>query len=266
MSIRGFSDRIRGVGRLAAVAAWMACSAVRYGVSGMHRRDLAAKAEWLSGTSRKLLGALGVRIVSSGVASRGSVIVANHLSYIDIMVLSALTPVVFVAKREVRGWPVFGWFAAKAGTRFIDREKRADVARIGDELAPVMAAGVSIVLFLEGTTSDGREVLPFRASLLAPAIAAGWRLLPVGLSYAVPPGRSATNEVGWWGDMTLGPHLVNLASLPWIEARVAWGRAEPAAGDRKILAAELREEVSRLRNSAWPKPACGGDAAMRAST
>lgn len=247
MKKNGIGARLRGAARLAAMGGVLLLAAFDYVCIGARRRELAVKAEWLSRTCRRLLGVLGIRVVSRGVPARGSVIVANHLSYIDIVVLSSLTPVVFVAKREVRGWPLFGWFAEKAGTRFIDREKRGDVTRIGSELGPVMEAGPSVVLFLEGTTSDGREVLPFRASLLAPAVGAGWKLAPAGIAYAVPEGRSAETEVCWWGDMTLPPHLGNLATLPWVEARVAWGETLQAAGDRKALAAGLRDEVVRLK-------------------
>jgi 1-acyl-sn-glycerol-3-phosphate acyltransferase len=249
----GFWDRSRGAMRLAGLGVILAWSAIRYLALGARRRELAVKAEWLSLTCRHLLAGLGVRLVSDGGRARGAVIVANHVSYLDIMVISALTPVVFVAKREVRGWPVFGWFAAKAGTRFIDREKRGDVSRIGDELAPIMAAGASVVLFLEGTTSDGREVLPFRSSLLAPAVKEAWLLAPAGITYAVPEGRSVEQEVCWWGEMTLLPHLKNIATLSWIEARVGWGDARKAGGDRKLLAEELRVEIVRLR----ARKACG---------
>ncbi len=233
--------------RLVWVSFCLLWAAVDYMALGRRRHDLAAKAAWLSRTCRKLLQALGVRLVERGKPSPGAVIVANHVSYIDIMVLSALSPVVFVAKREVRDWPVFGWFAAKAGTRFINRERRGDVARIGDEIAPVIAAGVGVVLFLEGTTSDGKNVFPFRASLLAPAITEGWRLVCAGLVYDVPVGRSVEHEVCWWGDMTLPPHLLNLASLPWLEAKVGWGESLLAEGDRKVLAEELRGKVVELR-------------------
>jgi 1-acyl-sn-glycerol-3-phosphate acyltransferase len=229
------------------MAATLAWAAVDYVALGARRRELAVKAAWLSRTCRRLLRALGIRVVARGTATPGAVIVANHLSYLDIVVLSSLTPVVFVAKKEVRGWPVFGWFAAKAGTRFINREKRGDVSRIGKELGPVMAEGMGVVLFLEGTTSDGRNVLPFRTSLLAPAVAAGWHLAPAGITYAVPYGHSVEREVCWWGEMTLPPHLANLARLPWVEAQVAWGEAVTAIGERKALAEELRTEVVRLR-------------------
>jgi 1-acyl-sn-glycerol-3-phosphate acyltransferase len=247
MKKNSIGARLRGAARLAAMGGVLLVAAFDYACIGARRRELAVKAEWLSRTCRRLLRALGIRVVSRGMPARGAVIVSNHLSYIDIVVLSSLTPVIFVAKREVRGWPLFGWFAEKAGTRFIDREKRGDVTRIGGELGPVMEAGPSVVLFLEGTTSDGREVLPFRASLLAPAVGAGWKLAPAGITYAVPAGRSAETEVCWWGDMTLPPHLGNLATLSWVEARVAWGENVQAAGDRKVLAGALRDEVARLR-------------------
>jgi lyso-ornithine lipid O-acyltransferase len=193
---------------------------------------------------------LAVRVESRGEPAHGAVIVANHLSYLDILVIASLTPVVFVSKMEVRSWPLFGWFAEKAGTRFIDRNRRGDVARIGEEIGPVMAAGLTIVLFLEGTTTDGRDVLPFKASLLEPAVRNGWAVVPAGLDYAVPEGRSVENEVCWWGDMTLAPHLWNFTTLPWIRARVAWGGAVAVTDgvDRKELAAELRERVVGLRS------------------
>jgi lyso-ornithine lipid O-acyltransferase len=244
-----FRNNVRGAGRLAALLAVIAWSAALYAADRGNRRDAAGKARWLQATCRRALRVLAVEIESRGEPARGAVIVANHVSYLDVLVIAALAPVVFVAKKEVRGWPVFGWFAAKAGTRFIDRNRRGDVARIGEELGPVMAAGLTIVLFLEGTTTDGREVLPFKASLLEPAVRNGWAVVPAGLVYAVPAGRSVESEVCWWGDMTLAPHLWNFTKLPWVRARVAWGAAVTAdAGvDRKELAERLREQVVALR-------------------
>lgn len=242
-------NNVRGAGRLAALLAVIAWSAAAYALCRRNRRDAAAKARWLQGTCRRALRVLAVETESRGAPAHGAVIVANHLSYLDILVIAALTPVVFVAKKEVRSWPLFGWFAAKAGTRFIDRGKRGDVARIGEELRPVMAAGLTIVLFLEGTTTDGRDVLPFKASLLEPAVRNGWAVVPAGLVYEVPAGRSVESEVCWWGDMTLAPHLWNFTTLPWVRARVTWGAAFPveSGADRKALAADLRERVVALR-------------------
>jgi 1-acyl-sn-glycerol-3-phosphate acyltransferase len=239
------------LGALLAVIGW---SAVLYAVDRGNRRDAAGQARWLQGACRRALRVLAVEVESRGEPAHGAVIVANHVSYLDVLVIAALTPVVFVAKKEVRSWPVFGWFAAKAGTRFIDRNRRGDVARIGEELGPVMAAGLTVVLFLEGTTTDGRAVLPFKASLLEPALRNGWSVVPAGLVYAVPAGRSVESEVCWWGDMTLVPHLWNFTTLPWVRARVAWGELMtlPEGGDRKELAEQLRYRVVALRGKgAW---------------
>jgi lyso-ornithine lipid O-acyltransferase len=243
-------NNVRGAGRLVALLSVIAWSAATYAVCRSKRKDAVSKAHWLQLTCRRALRVLAVRVESRGEPAHGAVIVANHLSYLDILVIASLTPVVFVSKKEVRSWPLFGWFAEKAGTRFIDRNRRGDVARIGEEIGPVMAAGLTIVLFLEGTTTDGRDVLPFKASLLEPAVRNGWAVVPAGLDYAVPEGRSVENEVCWWGDMTLAPHLWNFTTLPWIRARVAWGGAVAVTDgvDRKELAAELRERVVGLRS------------------
>ena len=211
-----------------------------------HRRGAGTRARWLQQTSRRALRALKVTTTTDGQPPRGAILAANHLGYLDILVLAASTPVVFVAKREVRCWPVFGWFAQMAGTRFIDRENRGDVVRVAAELAPALAAGAGVVLFLEGTSTDGREVRPFRSSLLEPAAANGWPVVPAALSYSVPVGHSVADEVCWWGDMTLAPHLLNLAALSQIDALVAWGRPL-SMPDRKQLAAASHAAVVALR-------------------
>jgi 1-acyl-sn-glycerol-3-phosphate acyltransferase len=237
------ASRLRAVGRIIAFA-WVAFSAavmmMRCG------SDLAARARWLQRICGRAVRVLGVTVTEVGEPSAGAIIVANHVSYLDILVLAALRPVVFVAKREVRGWPIFGWFAHQAGTRFIDRERRGDVARVAAEFAPAVASGVSIVIFLEGTSTDGQAVRPFKSSLLAPAVAARWNIVPAAISYALPAGRDVATEVCWWGDMTLAPHLLHLFTLPRIRAFVAWGAAEPAMADRKALAVALHRRVTRL--------------------
>jgi 1-acyl-sn-glycerol-3-phosphate acyltransferase len=105
---------------------------------------------------------------------------------------------------------------------------------------------VSIVIFLEGTSTDGQAVRPFKSSLLAPAVAAQWPVVPAAISYALPAGHDVATEVCWWGDMTLAPHMLHLFTLPRIRAFVAWGAAEPAMADRKALAVALHRRVTRL--------------------
>ena len=208
--------------------------------------DLAARARWLQGTSQRLLRVLGVRLLAIGEPSVGPVIVSNHVSYIDILVLAASRPVVFVAKREVKDWPIFGWFARQAGTCFVDRERRGDVARVAAAFAPAVASGVGVVIFLEGTSTNGQTVRPFKSSLLAPVVTQLWPVVPTAISYSLPSGHDVASEVCWWGDMTLTRHLLHLFTLGRIDAFVASGVAERAAVDRKELALRLHQSVTRL--------------------
>jgi len=173
------THRIRSVWRLTALAWVLVASAIALAVRPAHRSSLSAREHWLQAACRSALRALGVSWSAAGrPPATSALIAANHLGYLDILVLAAMTPTVFVAKREVRDWPVFGWFARMAGTRFVDRERRSDVARVGDEIAPVLAAGLRVVLFLEGTSTDGRTVQPFKSSLLEPAVQARWPIIP----------------------------------------------------------------------------------------
>jgi 1-acyl-sn-glycerol-3-phosphate acyltransferase len=238
---------MRAIARLAVFMTEAAVAAAALIVLPRNRRDLAARARWLQRTCARALRTLRVRCAATGRPPVGSVIVANHLGYLDILVLAAQAPMVFVAKREVRSWPLFGWFARAAGTRFIDREKRADVVRVAQELAEPLAQGVNVVLFLEGTSTDGVTVRPFKSSLLEPAVQHGWQVTPAALGYAVPDGRSVRDEVCWWGEMTLLPHVLNLLSLPRIEAAISWGEPILAIGDRKELATALHARVMGLQ-------------------
>lgn len=238
--------------RLFLFALVIAYSAVSYALVPAHRSTVLGKAKWLSRTCRWCLKVLGVRNVCHGVPPAGAVIAANHTSYMDILAISAMHPVVFVAKKEVAGWPIFGWFARLSGTRFIDRSRRSDVARVADDIPSALVEGVSVVLFLEGTSSDGTKVLPFRASLLEPAARDGLPAVPAAVGYRVSQGHSPANEVCWWGEMTLVPHLLNMLSIPLIESHVSWGTPVPADGDRKVMAQRLHDEVSRLHGQLLP--------------
>ncbi len=240
---------VRGVGRLSTLLLVLLGSMLIYALNRRYRHDACSKALWLQLVCRRVLKILSVSVESRGEPARGAVIVSNHVSYIDIVILAASTPVVFVSKKEVRDWPFFGWFAEKAGTRFIDRKNRGDVMRIAGEIGPAMHADITVVLFLEGTTTDGNRVLPFRASLLEPAVVQQWKIVPTALAYRVPFGRSVGQEVCWWGDMTLMPHLFNFATLPWIRATVNWGEVLIPSNNRKLLAEELHRRVVALKGA-----------------
>jgi 1-acyl-sn-glycerol-3-phosphate acyltransferase len=240
---------LRASGRLLALS-WVALtSAAAFIALPAHRCDLFSRGRWLQCVCRRAVRALGIDCRSFGRPPRGRLVLANHLSYVDILVLAAAAPTVFVAKREVRAWPVFGWFARAAGTRFLDRNRRSDVARVAAELVPALAAGVNVVLFLEGTSTDGTTVLPFKTSLLEPAARNAWAAVPAALAYRIPPRNSAAHDVCWWGDMTLLPHLWKLAGIPRITALTAWGLPLAPASDRKELARAAHTAVQSLHSS-----------------
>lgn len=212
----------------------------------MSSPPLRARTIWLQRSSRRVLRLLAAEIESDGPCPHDGLLVSNHLSYLDILVLATLTPAVFVSKSEVRRWPVFGWFARMAGTIFLQRTRRTDVMRIGEEIATMLRDGRLVVLFPEGTSSNGRQVLPFRSSLLEPINGQQRQLSVACVSYAVADG-SAENDVCYWGDTTFFPHLVKLMTKEKIRAHVRFGRIEHRADNRKDLARQLHAEVVRLK-------------------
>ena len=232
-------------GQLLFITADFAWLALRHGGSP----PLRARTVWLQRSSRRVLRLLEAEIECAGPCPRDGLLVSNHLSYLDILVLTSLTPAVFVSKSEVRSWPVFGWFARMAGTLFLHRARRTDVVRISEEIATALRGGHLVVLFPEGTSSDGRQVLPFRSSLLEPVNGQQRPLSVVCISYAVA-GGSAENDVCYWGDMTFFPHLVKLLTKEKIRARVRFRKVEHRADNRKELARQLHAEVVRLKTAA----------------
>lgn len=165
----------------------------------------------------------------------------------DILVLSSVARLAFLSKSEVGKWPLIGKFTRMAGTLYIDRSKRGDVANKRDEFAAVMQARVGLSIFLEGTTSNGEMVLPFRSSLLQPLIDRQWAVTPAYIHYESEEGDVA-NEVCWWGDVPFTPHFLNMLKLKQVRVTVAFGETQRASGDRKELAPQLHGEVLELRD------------------
>lgn len=196
-------------------------------------------------------GRLGTRILGVRMTVEGRppvapfYLVSNHLSYLDILVYAALAPVRFVAKAEVRRWPVFGAAAAAMGTIFIDRDVKRDAVRTLDTLAGALAQGDSVLVFAEATSTAGHGVLPFRPALLDWAARTGHPVHYASIAYATPPGGPPAHlAVCWWGEMTFTDHLAALARLPWVAATVRFGAAPIAEQDRKRLAGRLHAAVT----------------------
>lgn len=205
-----------------------------------------ARAAWLHRAAKRHIRIYSCDYSSTGPIPKNGLLVSNHLSYLDILVIGALTPAVFVSKSEVRSWPVIGWLTALAGTIFIVRERRTHVGAVNEEIQSALAAGVLVVVFPEGTSTNGETLLPFRSPLLEP-VTAGNHAISVGhLQYELE-GGNASNEVCYWGDHTFFSHAVNLLSKRRVHATMHFGTFQRTTNDRKELARELHEAVLKLK-------------------
>ncbi len=207
-----------------------------------------ARAAWLSRASRRHLKIFGYSATLSGPVPRGGLLVSNHLSYLDILALSATMPAVFVSKADVRRWPLFGWLAALGGTVFIERERRTHVGAVNREIETALAEGALVVVFPEGTSSDGQTVLPFRSSLLEPVLRGGQAISTAWIHYELDDG-DARQEVCYWGDHSFFPHLANLLGKRRVRATLRFGQFHRTTDDRKVLAQQLHAAVSELKDS-----------------
>ena len=174
-------------------------------------------------------------------------IAANHLSYLDILVLGAELGAVFVSKHELGRWPVLGHIARVTGTIFVDRGRRRDTLRVLDEIDQAVARGGGVVLFPEGTSSRGDRIYPLKTALLEWAARRRHPVHPVTVRYdSGDPTRPASDAVCWWGDdVPFFDHLLGLASLPRIEAAVVYSDQVIVADERNRLAEELHAALTR---------------------
>lgn len=188
---------------------------------------------------------IGLRIHTTGEDPEPPfLLVSNHLGYLDVFVFMSHLSCALVAKQQVRSWPVIGYLVKIGGTIFIDRTSRRDVLRINDRLEEAMQRGQGIIVFPEGTSTAGDQVLPFRASLLAPIAASDRPVHFASLTYRTPGSDvPAYQTAAWWGDMTFADHFWRMLAVPRIEAHVQFGKIEGDTDDRKEIAERLTKEV-----------------------
>ncbi|WP_236962307.1 lysophospholipid acyltransferase family protein [Hydrogenophaga sp. SL48] len=201
--------------------------------------------EW----TRQMLGILGVELVVQGTPpTHGPLLqVANHISWLDILVMNAAQPSRFVSKADVRHWPVIRGLADAAGTLYIERESRRDAMRVVHQVAERLRTPDVISVFPEGTTGDGQTLLTFHANLLQAAIAAGAPALPVALRYADRDSGQRCDAPLYIGDTTLMQSLWATLRADGVQAVVRYGEPQRDQGrDRRTWAQDLRTEVARL--------------------
>lgn len=216
---------------------------------------------------------LGIRLHVTGhpVRDRPLLIAANHVSWTDIMVASAVAPVNFIAKSEIARWPIAGTLARLQRSVFVERDRRRSSGDQASEVAERLSAGDAIVLFAEGTTSDGNLLLPFKTTLFGAAsmtVEAGRAesvsIQPMAIAYTrlhgMPMGRQARIRASWVGDAALLPHLLKLLREGAVDVEVHFG--EPVeyrrGSNRKHVAQEVERQVKALFVAALRTPLPSG--------
>jgi lyso-ornithine lipid O-acyltransferase len=195
---------------------------------------------------------LGFKTLVRGALPRDGqcLIVSNHVSWIDIVVLSSIAPLSFVAKREVAMWPLFGFLAKLQRSVFVDRDKRQTTKHSGDQLQVRLAQGDRLVLFPEGTSHDGASVLPFKSSFFAAATAPDIAIVPLALVYkqnwGLPLMRRNRGKFAWFADMDLLPHLWGvLCSGPLLVEVIINPALDADTGRDRKRAAQVSERTIR---------------------
>ena len=194
-----------------------------------------------------LLRAFNIKVVTFGnlppSTTTGVMFVANHISWSDIHALNSKIALRFIAKSEIRSWPVFGYLVAKANTLFIDRSKKQEAAKIVNITAASLMAGDNLCFFPEGTTTDGKQVLPFKSSVLQAAITANSTIWPVAIRYVNTDGRINTN-MAYAGDTGLIESMLEVVKQ--INASVELHFLSPietTGKDRRQLTQAAYEEI-----------------------
>jgi 1-acyl-sn-glycerol-3-phosphate acyltransferase len=208
--------------------------------------DEAQRGSLVAQWSRGMLALLNVTVrVDGQPAQRGPMLVVmNHISWLDILVLLAAQPVRFVSKSEVKRWPVIGWLATNAGTLYIERAKRRDALRVVHQMADALQAGQLIAIFPEGTTSDGSQLLPFHANLLQAAISASSPVQPVALRFLEANGQLSMSPAYIDDDTLMGSIWRMLCAQP-VTAQLDFLEPVGSTGkERRELADDLEKLIA----------------------
>ncbi len=195
---------------------------------------------------------LGLRVTAQGpLPPPGSLVVANHQGYVDIVAIGGVSPCIFAARHDMRAWPVFGSLAASGATIFINRENRRAGYRGVAQVTAALRVGATVIAFPEGTSTDGTGILPFRTGVFQAAVEAAAPVVPAAVRYTALDGASLTEasraEIGWYDNQPFVQHLLNLAGHRQVGVTVHFGEAVlPPHPDRRALAAEAEARVRAL--------------------
>ncbi len=244
LALRAIWKLLRGVWH---VLAGMWTIYVRFPQMAPEQREMHVQA-W----ALQLLALWGIhlKVLGQAVPSGPALIVANHISWLDISVIHAARHCRFVSKSDIRDWPLVGTLATGAGTLYIERTSRKDALRMVKDMADALKSGDVVAVFPEGTTSDGRDLLPFHANLIQSAIQAGAPVQPMSIQFVDDRSGEPSFAPCYIGDDTLLGSIWRTLTAPRITAVVHFGELQLAQGrDRRAWAHDLRKEVIRLRDA-----------------
>jgi 1-acyl-sn-glycerol-3-phosphate acyltransferase len=238
--------RLRTIRRAVALGVSLTVIVLRFWLTRLHGPlTMEQKAQWSQSSSRLVLGALGIRYRVDGQPPTHGLVVSNHLSYLDILILSAAMPCFFVAKMEVSGWPFFGKAARSNGTIFLDRSSMASATSVAAQMTERFKLPIPVLLFPEGTSSDGSQVLRFRSRLIAPATSTGTPITTAAVRYVIEDG-TPEQELCWFGGASFVPHLLKALGVAGFSASVRFGQARVYA-DRRVAADATHAEITAMR-------------------
>ena len=220
---------------------------MRFGVLRLRKGSLtlADRAHWMSASCSLMLRRLAISVSIEDPPAAPGLVVSNHLGYLDILVHAAAGPRIFVSKSDVRAWPIVGRLAECGGTIFIQRGNRSSATEAAIEIEYALRQGVTVVLFPEGTSTDGSTLLPFHSFLFEPAVEAESAVNASAISYEADDASEA--DFCYYGDLKFLPHLLETMGRKNAHARLRFDARPRVYSSRKHAANECWERVARLR-------------------
>ncbi len=210
------------------------------------------RAAWLHRFCSTTLRGMGIPLTVNGQMPTGSAVISNHLGYLDIIVFAALQPCVFCSKAELAHVPVLGWFVRMAGTVFVHRGQGGSALKAKGDMEAAFHDGLAVVFFPEGTTSNGEGLLEFHSGLLSQAMGVGMPVTPAFLRYGFdqPNAASIADNVHYWGDGSMWPHLWKFLSLRGVHAN-AWFAPRRSCSAAAWTRARTQRSRHGMQCSAW---------------
>jgi 1-acyl-sn-glycerol-3-phosphate acyltransferase len=207
--------------------------------------SLEQQARFMQANCRLTIKALGIHCHITGQPPTSGLLVANHLSYLDILILGAAQPCFFVSKSEIRNWPFFGQLGSAGGTIFLKRSSRTSTEKVAATIAERLKLPIPILFFPEGTSTDGSSVLRFHNRFFEPGVVAGATITAASVRYVLEDG-TPERELCWFGDAPFLPHLGKALHAAGFHAEVHFG--EPHVyPDRRTASTATHAEISALR-------------------